>query len=405
MRRAKTPILFLHSQEGFGADSAIHGHLMRYLDRDQFEVHVASSRGEGRADPPALAQFRAIPDVRLRPTTFAPGLRHRSRETLLRGIRAGAAFPVDFAALARYVRREGIRVIHGTDRPRDAAYTMALAKVTGAKSVVHVHVAWSTGYSAPARWGVRSADGVFSISKFVTKTIVRTGTPEARVHTILNGIDPSRWDPETDGRGVRRELGIPPDAPLLASVSRLFGQKGQRELLRALARVRPSHPDVRLLVVGADAVEVHGGSFTEELRVLARELGVADRVVFTGGRSDIPSIMAACDVFTLPSFEEPFGLVFAEAMAMRRPVVALDDGGTPEVVEHGRSGLLSPYGDIDALSANIARLLGDPELRARFGAHGRSRVLDTFNAQRMARDAGNAYLAVLAGQRHTQAGP
>ena len=313
------------------------------------------------------------------------------------GFGAGAAFPVDFAALARYVRREGIRVIHGTDRPRDAVYTMALAKVTGAKSVVHVHVAWSTGYSAPARWGVRSADGVFSISKFVTRTIVRTGTPAARVHTILNGIEPSRWDPETDGRGVRRELGIPPEAPLLASVSRLFGQKGQRELLRALARVRRSHPDVWLLVVGADAVEVHGGSFTEELKVLARELGVADRVVFTGGRSDIPSIMAACDVFTLPSFEEPFGLVFAEAMAMRRPVVALDDGGTPEVVEHGRSGLLSPYGDIDALSANIARLIGDRELRARFGAYGRARVLDTFNAQRMARDAGDAYLAVLAG--------
>jgi glycosyltransferase involved in cell wall biosynthesis len=132
---------------------------------------------------------------------------------------------------------------------------------------------------------------------------------------------------------------------------------------------------------------------------------VADRVVFTGGRSDIPSIMAACDVFTLPSFEEPFGLVFAEAMAMRRPVVALDDGGTPEVVEHGRSGLLSPYGDIDALSANIARLIGDRELRARFGAYGRARVLDTFNAQRMARDAGDAYLAVRAGHRHTQAGP
>jgi len=115
--------------------------------------------------------------------------------------------------------------------------------------------------------------------------------------------------------------------------------------------------------------------------------------------------MAACDVFTLPSFEEPFGLVYAEAMAMRRPVVALDDGGTPEVVEHGRSGLLSPHVDIEALSANIARLLGDRELRARFGAHGRSRVLDTFNAQRMARDAGEAYLAVLDGRPQARARP
>src|SRR5580700_4666484 len=132
--RSKIPILFLHSQDGFGADSAIHGHLMRHLDRDRFVVHLACSRGDGSGVPPALARFREIPDVRLRPTTFAPGFRHRSRETLLRGMRASTAFPVDLLGLARYVRSEGIRVIHGTDRPRDAAYAVGLAKGTGAQS-------------------------------------------------------------------------------------------------------------------------------------------------------------------------------------------------------------------------------------------------------------------------------
>jgi glycosyltransferase involved in cell wall biosynthesis len=155
-------------------------------------------------------------------------------------------------------------------------------------------------------------------------------------------------------------------------------------------------PNVWLLIVGADALEVHGGSFTEELKALVRELGVAERVVFTGGRSDIPQIMASCDVFTLPSFEEPFGLVFLEAMAMQKPVVAIGNGGTPEVVEHGRSGLLSPAHRIDALAANILTLLRDRELCARMGAYGRSRVLDYFNAQRMARDAGAAYESILA---------
>jgi glycosyltransferase involved in cell wall biosynthesis len=122
---------------------------------------------------------------------------------------------------------------------------------------------------------------------------------------------------------------------------------------------------------------------------------VEDRVVFTGERSDIPQIMAACDVFSLPSFEEPFGLVFLEAMATERPVIASDDGGTPEVVEHGRSGLLSPTKDIDALTANIVTLLKDGALRARMGAYGRARVLEYFNGQRMARDAGSAYEAIL----------
>jgi glycosyltransferase involved in cell wall biosynthesis len=393
--REKIHVLFIHSQNWFGADSAIHGHLMRYLDRDRFVVHLACSRGDGSGVPPALARFQEIPDVRLRPTHFAPGFRHRSARAIGRGMLAAAAFPVDFLGLVNYVRRQHIRVIHGTDRPRDAVYAVGLGKLTGAKSVVHVHVAWANGYSAPAKWGVRTADAVFGISRFVTRTVVATGTPRERVHTVLNGIDVAGWDPKLDGHPIRREFGIPTDAPLLASVSRLFRQKGQPELIRALALVRRDLPDVWLLIVGADAFGSREGSFTEELKVLARQFGVADRIVFAGERSDIPRIMAACDVFALPSLEEPFGLVFLEAMAMQRPVVALDDGGTPEVVDHGRSGLLSPAQDIDTLAKNILTLLKDGELRARFGVHGRARVLEHFTAQRMARDAGATYEAIL----------
>jgi glycosyltransferase involved in cell wall biosynthesis len=393
--REKIHVLFLHSQKWFGADSAIHGHLMRYLDRDRFVVHLACSRGDGSGVAPSLARFQEIPDVRLRPTHFAPGFRQRSAAVLARGILAATTFPFDLLGLVRYVRRHRIQVIHGTDRPRDAIYAVGLGKLTGAKSVVHVHVAWSNGYSAPAKWGVRTADAVFGISRFVTDTVVATGTPRERVHTILNGIDLARWDPHVDGHAIRAEFGVPTDAPLLVSVSRLFRQKGQPELLRALARVRRDLPDVWLLIVGADAFGGHEGSFTEELKTLARELGVADRVVFTGERSDIPRMMSACDVFALPSLEEPFGLVFLEAMAMQKPVVALDDGGTPEVVTHGRSGLLSQAGDIDALASNLVTLLKDRELRARFGAYGRARVVEHFTAQRMARDAGAAYEAIL----------
>jgi glycosyltransferase involved in cell wall biosynthesis len=393
--RDKIHILFLHSQNGFGADSAIHAHLMRFLDRDRFVVHVACSAGDSAGIARSLSKFREIPDIRLRPTHFAPGFRHRSPSVVLRQIRATVAFPFDLVGLGTYVRRERIAIIHGTDRPRDAVYAVGLGKVTGARSIVHVHVGWAEGYSAPAKWGVRNADAVFSISQFVASTVVATGTPRERVHTILNGIDVSKWDPNVDGGAIRDEFGIPADAPLLASVSRLFGQKGQRELLRAFARARETVPAVRLLVVGADALEVHGGSFTQELKVLARELGVSEAVVFTGERSDIPRIMAACDVFSMPSLEEPFGLVFLEAMAMQKPVVAVGDGGTPEVVEHGRSGLLSPARDVDALARNIVTLLEDRDLRARMGAYGRARVIEHFTAQRMARDAGKAYEALL----------
>jgi glycosyltransferase involved in cell wall biosynthesis len=392
----KINVLFVHSQVGFGADSAIHSHLMRYLDRDRFSVHVACPSGDPSSPAPSFARFREIRDIHLRPTQFAPGFRHRSRDEIVRQVRSAAAFPVDAVRLAQYVVRERIHVIHGTDRPRDSIYAVGLARLTGVRSVVHVHVAWAHGYSAPAKWSVRNASAVFAISRFVADTVVATGTPRERVQTILNGIDVARWDPSIGGAGIRSEFGIPQGAPLLASVSRLFRQKGQHELFRAFARVRESAPDAWLLVVGADAVEVHGGSFTAELRVLAGELGIADRVVFAGERSDVPRIMAACDIFTLPSFEEPFGLVYLEAMAMGRPVVGINNGGTPEVVEHGRSGLLATQDDIDGLAAHILSLIRDPELRASMGAYGRARVVEYFNAQRMARDAGAAYEALVA---------
>jgi len=96
--------------------------------------------------------------------------------------------------------------------------------------------------------------------------------------------------------------------------------------------------------------------------------------------------MAACDVFCMPSSEEPFGLVFAEALAMKRPVVAIADGGTLEVVEHGQSGLLAAAGDVDALAAHLLTLLGDADMRARMGEYGREQVGLRFSPDRQASD-------------------
>lgn len=394
----KVGILYIVAQEAFGADSAVHADIMRNLDRQRFDVHIACTDGGGNGVPPSLAVMQNIPNAKLRLTRFAPSLRQRGTKAFLRSASSVVTgLSADFAALRRYVREQGIRIVHSTERPRDSAYNIALSRLTGARSVVHVHVKWSEQYSRLARWGVSSADAVFSISRYVTETLVGMGKPRADIYTVLNGIEPSKWSPAIDGGELRRELGIPSDRLLVASVSRLFTWKGQRELVRAFAKVRESLPNAELLIVGADDQIVQSTSFTAELKELARTLGIGDHVRFTGARTDIPNVMAACDLFALPSFEEPFGLVFLEAMASRRAVVAVNNGGTPEVVEHGRAGLLSPPWDIDALAGNMLTLLRDPELRARMGEYGRAQVLAQFNAQRMARDAGIAYERVLSG--------
>jgi glycosyltransferase involved in cell wall biosynthesis len=390
----KIGVLFVLAQEEFLADAAVHVDLMRYLARERFEVHVACAAADGRDEPPSLRNLRQIPGLRVRPTHFVPKAGASGFSALAQLISGLPAVPADFLDLGRYVRANRIRIIHSTDRPRNALYSVLLGKLTGAKSIVHMHVKWSTAYGRAARWSVQEADAVFAISEYVRGTVVADGRAPGDVHTVLNAIDPARWDPAADGAALRRELGVPDDVPLLASVSRLFEWKGQRELLQAFALVRAEHPNARLLIVGQDA-SGEGAPFTQELKQLTTELKLSEHVSFTGGRSDIPRVMAACDIFALPSFEEPFGLVFLEAMAMARPVIAIGNGGTPEVVEHGKSGLLSAPWDVPGLAANISQLLADPALRARMGLHGRERVLDYFNAHRMASDAARAYEAVL----------
>src|SRR5207244_715670 len=155
---------------------------------------------------------------------------------------------------------------------------------------------------------------------------------------------------------------------------RLFHWKGHGELIRAIDVVRRELPAVRLVIAGEDDKLAGGKGHMEELKELARELGVADHVTFAGHRSDMARVFAAGDVFALASFEEPFGLVFAEAMAMKRPVLGLASGGAPEVVDHGASGFLAPQRDVPALARYLLTLLRDPALRARMGEHGRRRV-------------------------------
>jgi glycosyltransferase involved in cell wall biosynthesis len=388
----RTRVLFINSAPLAGADTWIHFLLLRNLSQGQFELHAAGQPG---SPAPAFDELRAIPGIALRPTNFGPSLWRRSNPQKLASIAAGALpAAASLLGLAAYIQRHRIEILHSTDRPRDAIACVVLAALTGAKALIHAHVNYGDWMSRGVTWAFGRADAIVGVSRHTARTFVEAGYRSDRVHAILNAIEPSRWDPSLDPAPGRASLGVPDGAPLIVSVARLFRWKGHFELLNALALVKCKYPNVRLAVVGSDYPEDSGT--TQMLKEHAHELGIGENVVFTGQRSDVALLLAACDVFSLPSLEEPFGLVFAEAMAMKRPVVALTTGGTPEVVEHGKCGLLSPPGDIDALAANLLRLLGDPALRTQFGEYGRSRVEEHFTPQRMASDFAALYARMLA---------
>jgi glycosyltransferase involved in cell wall biosynthesis len=389
----RTGVMFLNSAFQPGADTWVHNLLIRHLDRRRFAVEAAVTPGTAAEPSPSLQVLRTLPDLSVRPTIFGPSLTKTAPLEKLRALTEVVPAAASLAGLVAHIRRRRIRILHASDRPRDAVSCVLLAKASGARSVIHVHVKCDTWMSRPVRLAFRAADAVIAISRHVERSFDLFSIPPARRHLVLNAIEPRDWDPTIDGGPVRAELGIPAGAPVITCVARLFHWKGQDRLLRAFALVRREFPEARLLIVGEEDYRAGGdrANFLDELKTLARELGIGERVLFTGRRKDVARVLAATDVFSMPSHEEPFGLVYAEAMAMKRPVVALDNGGTPEVVDHGKSGLLSAPGDLEGLAANLLTLLRDPALRARMGEYGRQQVEQRFAPARMAEDLAQVY--------------
>lgn len=193
----------------------------------------------------------------------------------------------------------------------------------------------------------------------------RHGVP-GPVLPVSNGLDMSRFRPDDSGRGAAfRARHRIPDGPLAGFVGRLDREKHVEQVIRALARVRETLPDARLLVVG-------DGDERGRLLATARTAGVEQAVTFTGRLDDeeIPDVYAALDVFVNAGTAELQSLVTLEAMATGKPVVAVDAGALPHLVRHGENGFRWPHGDVGALADRLLAVLGEPDAAAAMGRAG-----------------------------------
>lgn len=388
-------VLFLQSHREFSSAAAVHRLMMREFDAERVEVHFAV---EADADE-APAGLRVMPGVVVKPTRFVPTMYLRSRHEIVTAVaRGGLSAAVDLAGLIRYARRHQIDIVHFDERPRNALYGLAVGRAVGATTVLHLHSTPGVGsISEKSVWCMRHADAVIGVSHHVASVAIDRGVSAQRVHVVWSGIDLATWDPTIDGGAVREEFGIGPHELVLAIVARIVPWKGHPELLGALGRVAHRVGPFRVLIVGPEdyAPALPAGTVSA-LREQASRLGIEDRIIFTGKRSDVAHLLAASDIYAMPSHTEAFGLVFAEAMAMGVPSVAFDVGGVGEVVEHGRTGLLSAPHDVDELAENIALLATDATLRRAMGQAGRERVAREFTPSRMAHETTEVYRSVLA---------
>jgi glycosyltransferase involved in cell wall biosynthesis len=235
----------------------------------------------------------------------------------------------------------------------------------------------------------RLADVVVAVSEADRVRMIDTVKMRGdRIVLIPNGIS---FEADGDRLAVRRELGLDPNAPVLAQTAVLRPQKAIGVMLEAMALVRRSHPVARLLVIGPGD--------TGELQDLAMRLGVAEAVTFMGARSDVPAILGGADVGVLSSDFEGSPLAVLEYMAAGLPVVATDVGGLPQIVNDGVTGLLVPARDPASLATAVCRLLDDERLARRMGEQGRARQRAEFSMDAMTRRVSDLYERLLASRR------
>lgn len=232
----------------------------------------------------------------------------------------------------------------------------------------------------------RDAAAVTFVSHWCQDLLQPAFGPGPRYELLPPAVDPA-FHPGVDGSEVRERYGFGDD-PVVVCVSRMVERKGQDQLIRSLPELRRRVPGARLLLVG-------GGPFRDGLVDLARDTGVSDWVTVAGQVSDgeLPAHYAAGDVFAMPCRErrgglevEAFGIVFIQAEAIGRPVVAGNIGGVPDALDPGRTGLLVDGASIDAVTDAVASLLGDPERATGMGEAGAEFVADGFTWDRRTAD-------------------
>lgn len=385
-------LLFLNTRDQCGADVAVHLMLMANFASDEVEIFVISN-SEAADVEDMRVRLAGMPHVTSMFLPLGKPAETLSRKNKLRKALAYGPSLASLAKAAAFVRRHRIQIIHATDRPRDASYASLLGYMTGAISVVHMH-APATELTRPTLWGMRNATAIFAVSDFIRVSLIGMGLRADKIYTIHNAVDADYFDPDKkldSRRSIREQFTIPANAPIVGIVARMNPWKGQYELIGAASRLRETFPNLHVVILGADVPEIR-----TDYEKRAREGGIADRVHFGGFQKDVRPFLHEFDLFVHPSYGEPFGLAIAEAMAMRKPAIACNTGGVPEIITHGRDGWLVEERSAEAVATAIATLLNDGELCRQLGARARETVRDRFSPRRQCAAVAQRYASLIA---------
>jgi glycosyltransferase involved in cell wall biosynthesis len=282
--------------------------------------------------------------------------------------------------LAQLMRRGRYTIVH-THSSKAGIVGRWAAKLAGVPIIVHTVHGWGHHdhqhplvrqyYIWMEKLTLPITDKLIVVSPLNIDKGLAAGIGKAEDYVVIrSGIELERFGhPQCSPAKTRAAWGIPAEAPVVGTVTRLSPQKGPLDFVRAAHLIAQTLPEVRFIMVG-------DGPLRPQVEELIRELGLEGRLVLTGLRRDVPDLLAAFDLFVLSSLWEGLPRVVTQAMASGLPVVATAIDGSAEAIEEGVNGLLTPPGEPQAIAAAVLQLLRDPAQRRQMGQSGQARALE-----------------------------
>jgi len=376
----KCKILYVIDNIEFGGGERVFSQIIRGLNKEKFEVLVASNPG-------GIFEKRLTEvGIKINPVDMTNRYNLKT-----------------ISQLKKIIKKRDVQIVHSQGGRADFFARIA-AKITRVPITVSSIAMLVEGYDVSLlkkglyvlmdRWPEKYVDKFIVLSEPLRKALIeKHKIPSEKIVKIYNGIEIEEYNPDLKELRnkmleVREELGLKNDVPTIGAIGRLVWQKGFEYLIRAAPEVLKECPAARFLIVGE-------GPLKDKLKMISERLKIADRIFFTGFRSDVKEILTSIDVLAMPSLLEGLPMVLLEGMAMAKPIVATRIDGITEVLENGKTGLLVPAKNPQGLAAAITGILNDKAKANLFGQNARKAVKEKFSVKKMVEQTEGTYEKLL----------
>jgi len=363
-------ILFVHPVNCLGgAEFSLLG-LASGLNPEKFDPLVVIP-----PDGPLTAEFRAK-DIPVKHLPFRRLKRSANPFSLLAAwfaCRSGAE------SLRQLIEEEKAELVHANNAVA-ALYAGIAVKGSGVPMIWHERDLRNRGRIG--RYIAKNADKIIAISTAVADNLRHTINHAEKIVTLPNGINSEKFMIDEKSVTARQDLGLPERGPLVLMAGQMVPWKKHALFIRAAAGIKDEFPDHNFVIAGRDYFNDHP-DYLASLQKLTVELGLGDRVTFTGFVEDMPSLLFWSQCLVLPATREPFGRVLLEAMAAGKPVIAVDSSGPAEIIEHGKDGLLVAPDDSEAIAKVLRKILAEKEFADKLSAAGQEKVKNKYSVAMM----------------------